>query len=137
MGMYTELVISTNIYNEPEAIRVLKFMCDSTLPEPSVLPEHPLFEEDGRWRWMFQCNSHYHVPRSHASIEYNDTSKKWTLIVRCDFKNYNDEINKFVDWISPYVYTHGEEKAFIGYSRYEEDIDPVLLYIPYNKKDED
>jgi galactose mutarotase-like enzyme len=76
MGMYTELVLSVNIHNKPEIVNILKYMCDNEQPLPENLPNHPLFEEDGRWRWMFLCNSHYHVPRSHASIEFNDISKK-------------------------------------------------------------
>lgn len=135
MGMYTELVLSCNIYNEPEVIKVLQYMCDGSQPNPTTIPNHPLFEDGGRWQWMFRCSSHYHVPRNHASIEYNDIGRVWTLIVRCDFKNYNDEVSKFVDWIKPYVYTHGNEKQLIGYSLYEEDDEPKLLYVPLNKRD--
>ena len=127
MGMYTELVLSCNIKNVPEVVKILKYMCDGK-EHPVKLPKHPLFNS-GRWEYMFQCSSHYHVPRSHASIEYDDIAKKYTLIVRSDFKNYYDEISKFVDWIAPYVEGHGDEKQMIGYSRYEEDVEPEILYV--------
>lgn len=134
MGMYTELVLSCNIYNDTEVVNVLKYMCDNTQPYPEKLPDHPLFVEDGRWRYMFRCSSFYHVPRYYASIEYEKISDKYTLIVRSDFKNYGDEINEFVDWIAPYVYTHGNGKQMIGYSRYEEDDEPEILYVPLNPR---
>lgn len=137
MGMYTELVLSCNIHNDAEVVHILKYMCngETSSSPPQSLPNHPFFES-GRWDWMFTCNSHYHVPRSHSSIEYNDISKLWTLIVRCDFKNYDDEIEKFVDWIAPHVYTYGKERCCIGYSLYEEDEEPTILYVKDNGRDD-
>ena len=50
------------------------------------------------------------------------------LVVRSDFKNYNGEIGKFFDWITPYI-EKGGDKTFIGYSLYEEDDEPKLYYV--------
>ena len=46
------------------------------------------------------------------------------LNVRCNLKNYYSEIELFLDWLCPYMETEG----FIGYMRYEECDDPVLIY---------
>ena len=48
----------------------------------------------------------------------------WYLTVRCSFKNYDDEIELFLDWLAPYIETYG----FLGYHRYEEFDDPTLIY---------
>ena len=47
-----------------------------------------------------------------------------TLNVRCDLKNYEDEIELFLKWIYNYATTRG----FVGYMRYEEDYNPTLIY---------
>jgi hypothetical protein len=124
MGMYTELMLSTNIVDDPEVVEILQYMCTGEA-EPKALPAHPLFLETERWEYMFRCSSYYHTPRSHASIEYDKIGKYWTLIVRSDFKNYYAEIEKFVNWISPYV--DAGDGDMIGYSRYEEDKNPIIL----------
>ena len=45
-----------------------------------------------------------------------------------DFKNYDGEIEKFFNWIKQYLYK-GWDKQFIGYSLYEEAIEPTLYYL--------
>jgi hypothetical protein len=130
MGMFTELVLSTNIKDNLSAVKILQYMCDNNSVDfLGPLPTHPLFSDETRWRYMFQTNSYYHVPRSHASIEYDDIGEYWTLIVRCDFKNYEDEIDLFVDWIAPYIGGHEDGKHMIGYSRYEDAVEPNILYV--------
>ena len=60
------------------------------------------------------------------SKEYE--SENYYLVVRSDFKNYQGEIGKFFDWISPYIEKCGD-KTFIGYSLYEEYDEPRLYYV--------
>lgn len=45
--------------------------------------------------------------------------------IRANLKNYDNEIDKFLHWLAPYIDTEG----FIGYTRYEEYDDPTLIYI--------
>jgi hypothetical protein len=54
----------------------------------------------------------------------DDTDHEYKLNVRCCFKNYDNEIDLFLDFIRPYLVTTG----FLGYKRYEEDDDPTLIY---------
>lgn len=126
MGMYTELVLSTEIKDDPEVIAILKYMGGVTDTQPP-LPSHPLFETP-RWRSLFRCCSHYFVPTIVFHLEFNDIAKAWSLITRSDLKNYNNEIEKFVDWISPYLDDHRGQ--MFGYSRYEETDVPTILYAP-------
>ena len=46
------------------------------------------------------------------------------LNVRCNLKNYHEEIEKFMNWLCPYIETEG----FLGYMRYEECDNPTLIY---------
>lgn len=44
--------------------------------------------------------------------------------MRVFLKNYNSEIEEFLDWLEPYI----ETNDFIGYMKYEEFEDPTLIY---------
>jgi hypothetical protein len=124
MGMYTEIVISTNLVDNPETIKILKYMIGQTEEQPKELPDHPLFKTE-RWPIMLRCSSYYHVPRNISLLELDDINKEWSFIVRSDFKNYQDEVNKFFDWIKPYLAPFTE---MVGYSRYEESREPTIHY---------
>jgi hypothetical protein len=58
-------------------------------------------------------------------MEYNDIDGQYHLNVRSNLKNYDSEIENFLDFISPYI----ETDEFIGYMRYEESEKPTLIYI--------
>lgn len=122
MGMYTELVLNVALQNIPsDALDVLRGMTqgdDSTSPNM----EHRLFETP-RWQWMLCSSSHYFVPEATAKLIERDYASSKYLSVRCDLKNYNGEVEAFLEWIAPFA-----ESGFAGYKRYEEDSDPTLIY---------
>jgi len=125
MGMYTELMMSARVKNDnPEVINVLKFMAGQLETQPP-LPDHPLFNTP-RWKWLFSSASYYFVPRSTVLFEYDDIGEYWVLISRADIKNYDDEIELFIDWIRPHL--EASEETMIGYSRYEETKEPTIYY---------
>ena len=123
MGMYTELLISARIKNDPIAVDAIKAMLGED--NPSKLPEHKLFLTP-RWKHMLVCSSYYFVPLSIHKFEYNTIGRYWVLISRSDFKNYDNEIDLFIDWIKPYLDTSNGE--MYGYYRYEESSEPTILY---------
>ncbi len=129
MGMYTELCLNVALKgNTPiEVIGVLKHMLFKRVDNiEEYIPDHPFFKTD-RWDWMLQCSSHYFIPI--ATFELSDTnhiSEQRYLTGRCDLKNYSGEIEQFIDFIMPYIDAY--EGEFLGYSRYEEDTEPTLIY---------
>jgi hypothetical protein len=68
-----------------------------------------------------------------AFLEFDEITQRWSLLGKGDIKNYEGEIEKFFEWIIPYV--DGYPGDFIGYSRYEEDLKPTLIYLPETKND--
>jgi hypothetical protein len=40
-------------------------------------------------------------------------------------KNYNNEIDKFIDWLKPYL--KNEKGTIIGWKWYEEDMSPTVI----------
>ena len=130
MGMYTELNIAVRLKLPDNALKILEFMTEQSENQDFELPVHPLFDlETNRWEYMLCCDSASFPHTTYSFLENEkyfaeeDTSQ-CVLNVRCDLKNYNDEIENFLDWIYQYSMT----KGFIGYMRYEEDEDPTLIY---------
>jgi hypothetical protein len=122
MGMYTELHYNVELRSDvpAEVLAALRYMLDSDQPEARC--DHPLFETD-RWSVMLRMSSAYFPSRTHSEL-FNEYDR-WHLGVRCNLKNYDGEIEKFIDWMDPYV--DAFEGDFLGFHRYEESDDPVLI----------
>lgn len=129
MGMYTEFNIGIKLVeNVPEhVINILKYMDDqcATIHTYSGRPEdlHRFFGTD-RWRYLFCSDSFYFDGDTHTTFQKDDIDKQYHLTVRSNLKNYDKEIELFLDWIQPYIDTYG----FLGYWRYEEYDMPTLIF---------
>lgn len=125
MGMYTELNIGVNLRTSTpdNIIKILDYMLGNNDDDNIELTDHSLFSTR-RWRYMLRCDSYYFDGRTDSSMEYDDIIKGYQLNVRCNLKNYDDEISLFLDFIQPYLDTYG----FLGYTRYEEYEYPTLIY---------
>lgn len=127
MGMYTELNINVNLCeNMPQDIcDTLKAMLanDSNFVVPASIANHPLFKSN-RWRWMLVSTSCYFDGLTRSAFCFSNVLLEWQLTIRCNLKNYDGEIEKFLDLLSPYIST----EDFLGYMRYEEDIMPTLIF---------
>lgn len=115
MGMYTDFHLH-DVYvkttSPPWVLKALKWMCGSREDYPDDwqgFKDHPLFETT-RWKWMLPTD---------ALVEGRRLSFTSSL------KNYEDEIGKFLDWLEPHV--GGVD--FVGYYRYEEFVNPTLIYM--------
>lgn len=130
MGMYTELVMGARLKEDTpkHIIEMLKVMFRITerLPEKysdwnDRFPEIRVIPFGGSY--------YFAVQDSHSRMSYDKISEDWTLTIRCNIKNYNHEIQNFIDWISPYVTGSGSNDDFFGYVLYEEDTEPKLIFI--------
>jgi hypothetical protein len=127
--MYTELNCAFSLSkNTPQQIvDILLHMTGQSRTAPDELPPHPLFG-DTRWDYMLQSSSVYFDGDPHSAIRLDEIDGQHRVTIRCNFKNYDDEITKFIDWITPYI--DALPGDFIGYSRYEDTEVPTLLYHP-------
>lgn len=125
MGMYTELNIGVRICPTPTVVQKLNYMLGEDTEDVHI--DHPLFTDQTRWKYMLVSGSYYFggKPDSKLFIDnlYPD-DPMYFLNVRCNLKNYDEEIEKFMDWLCPYIETEG----FLGYKRYEECDTPTLIY---------
>lgn len=129
--MYTEFHFNSALKkNTPnEVIDTLKFMLGET--ENLVKQSHPLFDTE-RWEYMLRMDSYYFDADTHSTLRFDEIAKQYYLCVRCNLKNYNGEIKKFLDWIFPYL--DKMEGEFVGFSRYEEFEEPTLIYYNLDSK---
>lgn len=127
MGMYTEIVYAAELQREApqQVIDVLAYMVGDSETQPSLLPDHPLFRT-ARWDIMLRCDSYYFDGDTHSTFRFDDIAGAWVLTVRSNFKNYDGEIDLFVDWLAPHIAT--APGTLLGYQRYEESEQPSLIF---------
>ena len=126
MGMYTEFHYNAELKRDiPDDVRqVLEFMVGDREQEPAT-PEHSLFTEETRWRFMLCGDSYYFDADTYSTLR-DDKQGGTYLCIRCNLKNYDGEIEKFCEWLRPYIDKCGGE--FLGFSRYEESEQPTLIF---------
>lgn len=124
MGMYTEINVCFDLTKDApkNVVSILYYLIDGD-DEPSNLPNHEFFKCD-RWHMVACCDSYYFDGSTNSKMVFDNISKTWKINIRANLKNYDSEIEKFLDWLAPYIETVG----FIGYTRYEEWEDPLLIY---------
>lgn len=122
MGMYTELVLGVKIVPDKKVLQKLEYMLDNDKPDVEI--KHSLFSDATRWNYMLMCDSYYFDGQTDSKLVHDNICGGDYLNVRCNLKNYGDEIELFLDWLCPYIETEG----FLGYMRYEEAEDPTLIY---------
>ena len=97
---------------------------------PSLLT-HKFFEDGSRVWFPCSGGSYYFTGTSNSKIQYTDVGNQMILHIDTDFKNYNDEIENFLDWIAQYI--DATENEFLGYSIYEESSNPTLYFLKDKK----
>lgn len=120
MGMYTELVLKAEVKDDaPESVKAILGFLFNGEDRPTVTPEHPFFSCE-RWSMIGRCSSYYHVPWNASAY------REAYIFSRSDLKNYEGEIEKFLDWVRPYFVQESDQ--CIGWSWYEESESPTLIY---------
>jgi len=127
MGMYTEFHYNTELKKDiPEHILdILRFMTGDKEGDPTELPDHPFFRTK-RWRWLLTQDSYYFSADTHSTLRKDLIACKYVLCIRCNVKNYDDEIEHFINWMYPYIDKYDGD--FLGFFRYEENEVPVLIH---------
>ena len=125
MGMYTEFHFNSELRKDTplEVIDMLKHMLYRKDNLSNI--DHPLFES-ARWKFMLISDSYYFDADTHSTLRYDDIGNCYYLCIRCNLKNYSDEIEKFINWIHPYL--RKDKGDFLGFYRYEETETPTLIY---------
>jgi hypothetical protein len=130
MGMYTELIFGASLKKDTPEIVIdsLKYMVGEIKEKPENFPL-----PEGRCEWLFRGSSYYFgVNQPVLKMWFDDISKNWIISTRSNIKNYNNEIETFLDWIEPYIKYGSGNKSMYAIVTYEEDEEPSIYY--KNKK---
>jgi hypothetical protein len=127
MGMYTELIFGADLKTDtPEnVIEALKFMIGDTEEKPKDFP----LPESG-CEWLFRGSSYYFGVTAPVSKMWKDhISKNWVLSTRSNVKNYEDEIESFLEWIKPYIDSGSGVRDMYAIVTYEDAKEPTIYYL--------
>lgn len=141
MGMYTEFHFRAHLKEDGSADDVMSWLANCAVSDwdaVEAFSAHPFFGSDMRWQALLRGScavyqfAHPLIVRPKDGPRYRggpewDTNCYNEVLIHSSFKNYGNEIDLFLDWIRPYIDArYGPE--FIGYSLYEEDVEPKLYY---------
>lgn len=127
MGMYTELIFGAELKKDTpnQVIEALKYMIGETKEKPSDFPL-----PDGRCEWLFQGGSYYFaINNSVTKMWLHDIDKQWHISTRSNIKNYESEIETFLEWIKPYIDSGSGGRDLYAITIYEEQDTPTLYYL--------
>jgi len=127
MGMYTEFHFNAKLKSDTpeEVLHILQYMLHEQPKLNTRLPDHALFK-CARWDYMLVSDSSYFCAQTHSQVSVDDLINSKYLCIRCNLKNYNHEIQQFLDWIHPYL--DQSPCDFLGFYRYEIHDTPTLIY---------
>ena len=126
MGMYTELIFGAELKKETpnEVIEALKYMLGEIKEKPN---NYPL--PDGRCEWLFQGSSYYFaINESVNKMWLDEIDNCWHISTRSNIKNYEDEIETFLEWIKPYIDSGSGDRDMYAITIYESG-EPVLYFL--------
>ena len=124
MGMYTELIFGASLKTDTpkEVIDTLRYMVGDI-----EQPEKLAFDSN---RNPLRGGSHYFGVISGATkMYYNDIAKCWVLSSRANIKNYDSDIETFLEWIKPFVDSGSGDRDMYAITIYEEQSEPTVYYL--------
>lgn len=127
MGMYTELIFGAELKKDTpnEVIEALKYMMGEVEEKPRKFPL-----PEGRCGRLFQGGSYYFaINNSVKKMWLDDIDKRWHISTRSNIKNYENEIETFLEWIKPYLDGGSGKKDFYAIVTYEEAEEPTIYYL--------
>ena len=125
--MYTELIFGAELKKDTpnEVIEALKYMLGETETKPTNFPL-----PDGTWERLFCGGSYYFaVNKAVNKMWFDDISRSWRLSTRSNIKNYDQEIQTFLEWIEPYIYGGSGSRDMYAIVIYEVSAEPTIYYL--------
>jgi hypothetical protein len=127
MGMYTELIFGAQLNKDTpvEVIESLKYMIGEIKEKPNnfALPE-------GSFEWLFQGGSYYFaINESVNKMWLDNIDKCYHISTRSNIKNYGNEIEKFLEWIKPYIVGGSGNREMYAITMYEDSDLPNIYYL--------
>lgn len=125
MGMYTELIFGAELKPETpdNVINTLRWLAGDLTEEPAELAINLTRNPLRGGSYYFGVNS------SVTKMWFDSISNAWILSSRANLKNYNSEIETFLEWIKPYVDSGSGARNMFAIVTYEESEEPTIYYL--------
>ena len=129
MGMYTEIIFGAGMKEElPEAVVTTIKKLVSGEEIGGNAPDHPFFKAERTW--LLRSDGSYYFPGTvEPKFWFDKIANQWFLHFRTNIKNYDSEIEKFLDWIKPYIKEGVGRRNFYAIATYEEADEPTIYYL--------
>jgi hypothetical protein len=138
MGMYTELIFGAGLKKDTptDVIETINRLIAGGDCKDFDFPEHVFFSKPRRLMIVSGCSTSFpaHVP---PTFRYDNTCQIWALQFRSNLKNYDGEIESFLDWIAPYIEKGSGNQDFYAIVMYEECDTPVIYYKVHCEEDDE
>lgn len=127
MGMYTELIFGAELKKDTpnEVIEALKYMLGENRDKPTSFPL-----PNGRCEWLFCGESYYFgVNKAVNKMWLDDIDKQYRISTRSNLKNYDNEIETFLEWIKPYIESGSGNRDMYAIVIREKQDEPTIYYL--------
>lgn len=129
MGMYTQLYFNATLSKETpkEIIDTIQRMLDPN--QSDIQPEN--LPKGDRVSWMFRSggSAYFGGISGLSSFKYDSLFKKWSLFGVFDIKDYDNEIESFLEWIKPHIEHGAGRRQMYAMMMYEEQSEPTIYYL--------
>ena len=127
MGMYTEILLTCDLVEDTrkDIVNWLSAMIDYNSILEDVGEKAPNEMTSTRFRNGLLGGSYYFYGQPMMEFDYDDISKTHHLTVLTNIKNYENDIERFINMLTPYI--KAWEGDMLGYVRYEEDRLPTVM----------
>lgn len=136
MGMYTEIIFGAWLKEDlpQDVVDTINILVDADVQklkdfcQSSSAPDHPFFQSDRPW--LLQSGGSYYFPQvMRTEFQYDKIAEQYSLCFRTNIKNYDSEIEDFLDWIKPYIESGSGDKDFYAIVCYESNSEPDIYYL--------
>lgn len=120
MGTYTELIFGVALKeNTPTSvIDTLHYMVNPNVGEP--------LHVDFPHQHLLRGCSEYFPVEAESRMWQHPIRKRWHISTRSNIKNYNKEIEQFLEWIKPYVESGSGFNDIYAMTICEDDAIPTI-----------
>lgn len=121
MGMYKELIFGASLKADTpvSVIETIKYMMGEDIVPSSL-------EFNGRFNFL-GCSSYFAISKPVNKMYKDDEC--WVISSRSNTKNYDSEIEVFLEWIKPYIEGGSGNMNMYAIVIYEDSSEPLIYYL--------
>lgn len=131
MGMYTELIVGCTLKkNLPKVcVNALTLISNRKEINENDKETEEFIKEYDLYNICWSESAYFGAPSHCIFRRLEDNCEDYySLSIRANLKSYNGEIEKFLEYIRPYVYWGSGTHELYAMTIYEEDKEPTLWF---------